>query len=174
MKLYHIILIMLVVFFLEGTVFYWMIPDSMVGTIVPRFMLLFVVFSALYRDRRTATLLGFGFGLLHDLVYYEKLIGIQAFTMAGIGYLLGQVLERKRSDLLIAIIAVAVASILFDFSNFLLYRIFRLNDLPLAYAIGKYFFPNIVFQSVFAIISYVPLRKWFESSVTRRYEDDLD
>ncbi|WP_219837972.1 rod shape-determining protein MreD [Paenibacillus sp. R14(2021)] len=174
MSLQRIIGVMLLFFLTEGTVFYWLLPDSMVGRIVPHFTLAFVLFAALYRGRHTALVLGMAFGLLQDLAFYGRIIGVHSFAMGLVGYLTGLLLERKRSTLLMALFVISVSTLVNDTVVYIIYRVFRLTNQSFQWALSQHMIPSLFLQLLFALAMYIPVRRWFEGSLKPKTEEEED
>lgn len=172
MSLQRIIGVMLLFFLSEGTIFYWLLPDGMVGRIVPHFTLAFVLFAALYRGRHSALFLGFSFGLLQDMAFYGQIIGVHAFTMGLVGYLTGLLMERKRSTLMMALTMIGMSTLVYDTIVYFIYRIFRLTDQTFDWALSHHIVPSLMLQLLFALAMYVPARRWFEGSLKPKTEEE--
>ncbi|MFC5650084.1 rod shape-determining protein MreD [Paenibacillus solisilvae] len=172
MSMQRIVLVMLLFFISEGTIFYWLLPDSLVGRVVPMFTLAFVLFSGLYRGRHTALILGMAFGLLQDLSFYGLIIGVHSFSMGLVGYLTGLLMERKRSTLLMAVTMIGLSTLVFQTLNHFIYSVFRLTDQTYEWALSQHILPSLFLQLIFAIIIYVPARRWFEGSVKKKSEKE--
>jgi rod shape-determining protein MreD len=69
-------------FLIQGSVLQWLLPQAWGSTfvIVPQLVLNGIVAMALYLEEQEVLLFGFGFGLLHDIVYGPA-IGIGALSM---------------------------------------------------------------------------------------------
>lgn len=163
MSMNRIIAIMLFLFVIEGALMPWIIPEGFVGRIVPHFIFVFVLFSALYGNRHQALLLGAGFGLLQDVVYFGQLLGLHFFAMGLLGYFTGVLLERKRATVMMAITVIGFACIVYDSSLFFIYRVFRITSESYAWALLNHILPSLFLQLAFALACYVPVRRMFES-----------
>src|SRR5690606_14177616 len=119
-------------------------------------------FSALYGSRYQALALGMSFGLLQDIIYYGHVIGPHCFFMGLIGYLVGVVLERKKTTLLLAISVVGFACLAYDSALYFVYSIFRITNGSYAWALNQYILPCLLFQLAFTLALYVPIRNMFE------------
>jgi rod shape-determining protein MreD len=158
----RIVLLMLVIFVLEGSLLPWLIPNSYSDRIFSHFIFVIVIFSALYGSRYQALVLGMSFGLLQDVIYYGHVIGPHFFFMGLIGYLVGVVLERKKTTLLLAISVVGFACLAYDSALYFVYSIFRITNGTYAWALIQYILPSLFLQLAFTLCTYVPLRKMFE------------
>ncbi|WP_308634760.1 rod shape-determining protein MreD [Paenibacillus silvisoli] len=172
MSMQRIVGVMLLFFLAEGTLYYWLLPDSMVGRIVPHFTLAFVLFAALYRGRHTALILGMAFGMLQDLAFYGRIIGVHSFTMGLVGYMTGFLLERRRSTLMMALFMICVSTLVYDTIVYFIYRVFRLTDQTFEWAVSNHIVPSVFLQILFSLAVYVPARRWFESSAGKTKTED--
>lgn len=158
----RIILLMLVIFVLEGALLPWLIPNSYSDRVIPHFIFVLVILSALYGSRYQALILGMSFGLLQDIIYYGHVIGPHFFFMGLIGYLVGVVLERRKTTLLLAISVVGFACLAYDSALYFVYSIFRITNGSYQWALVQYILPSLFLQLAFTLCIYVPVRKMFE------------
>jgi len=165
MSMNRIILIMLLLFVMEGSLLPWLIPSGYGGRIIPHFVFVVVIFASMYSGRHRALMLGAGFGLLQDIVYYGHMLGPHTFMMGLIGYLAGILFERRRATLLMALSIVGMACLLYDTALYFIYRIFRITNETYAWAVLEYILPSLFLQVAFALTFYVPLRRLFEAGL---------
>lgn len=163
MSMNRIIAFMLLLFMLEGALIPWLIPEGYGDRIIPHFIFVIVLYSALYGNRHQALLLGIGFGLLQDIVYYGHLIGGHTFIMGLIGYFTGVLLERRRPTVMMALTVIGFACILYDTTLFYIYKVFRITDVAYAWALLNHILPSLFLQLAFALAVYIPVRRIFES-----------
>ncbi|AZN42287.1 rod shape-determining protein MreD [Paenibacillus albus] len=172
MSMQRIVGVMLLLFLIQGTLFYWFVPSSMVGRIVPHFTLAFVLFAGLYRGRHSALILGMAFGLLQDLAFYGRIIGIHSFTMGLVGYMTGLLLERRKSTLLMALTMIGMSTLVYDTIVYFIYRVFRLTSETYEWALSQHMVPSLFLQLLFSLAVYVPARRWFEGSFVAKTEEE--
>lgn len=163
MSMNRIIGLMLLLFLIEGAIMPWIIPAGYGDRIIPHFIFVIVLFSALYGNRHQALMLGAGFGLLQDLIYYGHLIGGHFFMMGLIGYFTGVLLERKRVTVMMALTVIGFACILYDTALLYIYKVFRITDASYAWALLNHILPSLFLQIAFALACYIPVRRIFES-----------
>jgi rod shape-determining protein MreD len=163
MSMNRIILLMLLLFVLEGTIMPWIIPAGYGARIVPHFVLVAIIFTALYTDRHRALLLGVSFGFLQDIVYFGHLLGVHSFIMGLLGYFIGLLLDRRKATLLMAISVIGFACILYDSVIFFIYRVFRITGETYAWALLNHILPSLFLQLAFALACYVPARRMLEA-----------
>ncbi|MBD2844615.1 rod shape-determining protein MreD [Paenibacillus sp. IB182496] len=162
MKFRWVLLIMFMLFILEGTLAQWLIPLEWSGRIVPRFTFVFVLYAALYAGRHRALLLGILFGMLQDVVFYGHLIGVHAFTMGLCGYVTGLLLEHRRAPMLASLSVIGIVYLLLESLIYLIYRVFRLTADPYDWVLMQTIMPSFFVNLVFALAVYIPARRWFE------------
>lgn len=163
MSMNRIVGLMLLIFIIEGAIMPWIIPEGYGDRFIPHFIFVIVLYSALYGNRHQALLLGAGFGLLQDIVYYGHMIGGHFFIMGLIGYFTGVLLERKRATVMTALTVIGFACILYDTTLFYIYKVFRITDASYAWALLNHILPSLFLQLAFALACYVPIRLMFES-----------
>lgn len=172
MSMNRIVLLMLAIFVLEGSLVPWLIPSSYSDRIFSHFIFVIVIFSALYGSRYQALFLGMSFGLLQDIIYYGHVIGPHFFFMGLLGYLVGIILERKKTTLLLAISVVGFACLAYDSALYFVYYIFRITNATYPWSLIHYILPSLFLQLAFTLCAYVPLRKMFEKRMKNAESSD--
>ncbi|HAG00116.1 MULTISPECIES: rod shape-determining protein MreD [Paenibacillus] len=157
-----LILLLFVLFILQGTVFFWLTPSSLQLQIYPNFVLVAIFFVSIYYHRHTGLVLGLIFGMLHDIVYYGEMIGTYSFAMGISAYLLGLVFKAPRAPLPMMMTIVILGSLLFDSTLFGIYKVFRLNPTSYNWSLLHHMLPNLLVHFAFALAIYVPVRKQLE------------
>ncbi|WP_168123758.1 rod shape-determining protein MreD [Paenibacillus sp. HB172176] len=158
MSMNRFVLCMLALFVFEGSIMPWLIPGSLDGRLIPHFIFVIVMLSALYGNRHQALLFGAGFGLLQDVVYYGNLMGAHFFIMGIIGYFTGVLLERKRVTILMALTVIGFGCILYDTALYFIYSVFRITNTTYAWSLLHHILPSLFLQLAFALACYVPVR----------------
>jgi len=174
MSMSRIALLILVVFIVEGSLVPWIIPASYGDRIIPHFTFVMVMFAALYGTRHLALIFGVVFGFLQDIMYYGHMIGTHFFIMGVIGYFTGLMLERRRVTLLMAVTTIGFACLAYDSALFYIYRVFKLGGVSYPWALIQYILPSLFLQIVFALCVYIPIRKMFESYLSKQSSSSTD
>lgn len=167
-----VILIMLLLFIVEGSLMPWLIPADWLGRLVPQFTFVFVLYASLYAGRHAALMLGVSFGLLQDLVFYGHLIGVHAFAMGLCGYVVGLLLSFKRIPMLTVLSLIGMACLLYDSIIYAMYRVFRVTHDTYVLALMQHILPSLFLQLAFALAFYVPARRWFSDFGQKKPLDD--
>ena len=170
-----ITVIIFVLFLLEGSVLPWLLPDVWLSRVYvsPHFAFVFILYVALYVSRHLALAYGLGFGLLKDIVFFGPMIGTLSFTMGLSAYLIGLGFHRPRIRLVSALFFVSLGILLFECIQYGLYRLFNLASTSFRWAFLHEMLPDILFNLLFALIIYIPVRKLLEK-VEIRQEDPED
>jgi len=167
-----LILLLFLLFIVEGTILPWLIPTAWQTRIVPHLVYIAIIFFSVYENRHTGLVLGLCFGLLHDVVYYGALIGAYSFAMGLCCYLLGLLPRSRQTPLPLMMILVLIGSLLLDSTIFGTYSLFGLVHEPYTWALMNHIIPNVFVQFLFALIIYVPLRRQLEIITKRRSPEE--
>jgi rod shape-determining protein MreD len=153
---------MFVLFLIEGTIAQvfasevWGLP----WFIVPRFVLVGIVFIGLYAGRRQALYFGLFFGLLYDVVYAE-VIGVYAFTMAVLGYLAGLTSRYFHQSWLLFFVNVLLAVLINEWLVYQMYHLFNMASMSAGGLLLKEVIPTVIFNAIFALLIFRPTHKLF-------------
>lgn len=150
----------MILFLIETTWFHWFIPADWQHYIVlsPRFVLAVILFVALFGSRHIALIMGLVFGLLYDFTFYGYMIGPYAFGMGLVGYVAGLVFNQANMTFLTTIPLIALGLFSFELLNFGVYRLFRIVEFSFGYTFIHHILPSLLFNLLFALILYSPLR----------------
>ncbi|MNW31394.1 Rod shape-determining protein MreD [compost metagenome] len=169
---YILILLLFLLFVVEGAIVPWLVPGSWQTRIFPHLVYVAILFISIYDNRHTGLVLGLCFGLLQDVVYYGALIGAYSFAMGLSCYLMGLIFRVRQAPLPLMMIVVMVGSMLLDSILFGTYRLFELTHQPYTWALMNHIIPNLFIQFIFALIVYVPLRRELEIITRRRSPEE--
>ena len=161
MRKHGIVLIIFALFLLEGTVLPWLIPEvwQTQVLIAPQLVLVAVLYVSLLANRHFALALGFGFGLLHDFIFYGPMIGTYSFSIGITVYLVGLAFHRTPVRIVTSLFFIGIGLFLFEFIHYGLYRLFNLVTVSFQWTLLHKILPGMLFNLLFALIVYVPVRK---------------
>ena len=157
-----LVLLLFLVFIVQGTILPWLIPDVWQMRIIPNLVLIVILFVTVYHHRHTALILGLSFGMLHDIVFYGRIIGAHSFTMGLTAYLLGLLFQIPRAPLPLMMTVILLGSLLGDSMLFGIYSVFNLNQEPYSWALMNHMLPTMLFHFAIGLILYIPLRRQLE------------
>ncbi|NEW04496.1 rod shape-determining protein MreD [Paenibacillus sp. SYP-B3998] len=168
MKRHLLWLILLGLFVLQGTIVTWLIPSSWQAQVfvAPHFTLVFILFIGLFHHRHTALIYGLLFGLLQDFNYYSSILGIYSFGMGLSGYLAGLAQRRQPNLIFYNLLITSMGLFIFEFINYGINHLFKLIDIDFKFALTHYMLPSVLFNLLFALLCYVPMRKLLEGKTS--------
>jgi rod shape-determining protein MreD len=157
-------MLLLLIFLLQGTVMHWIIPSVWQTKvfIAPHFTLTVVLYIGLYVGRHMALAYGIAFGLLQDFIFYGHMLGVYSFGMGLTGYLVGLMERRIPGNLFYNLLLIGFGQFLFDAINYGLNRLFNITHEDFRTVLSYHMLPNVLFNLLFALIIYVPVRKLLE------------
>lgn len=149
-------LIALVLFFLEP-VFGLLSPLQLDGVyyyIVPRFLLMFLIFVTVYYDAKHAVFYGLFFGLLYD-VFFLDIIGLYSFLYPVMCLIAGYIVKSVHRNLLTATLLTLVLTALFEFALYLFYSFITFIptvSVPIIVFLTDRLLPTMIANSLFLIM----------------------
>ncbi len=164
-KIGAISIVMFVLFLIEGTVAQVFAPEAwgLPWIIVPRFVLVGVIFIGLYIGRRQALYFGLFFGLLYDVVYTE-VIGVNAFTTATLGYLAGLTSRYFHQNWLLVLVNVLVVVFINEWLVYQLYHLFNRAFMDMGGLFMKEIVPTVIVNALFTMLIFRPMSKLAKKS----------
>lgn len=174
MSMNRVVVLMLLVFVLEGALMPWLIPAGYGDRLIPHFVFVLMMYAALYGSRYQALLLGLGFGLLQDIVFYGHFIGAHTFLMGLIGYFTGYLFSSRKVTLMMAVAIVGLAYLVYDSTLLFIYKVFKISNADYAWALLHHILPSLFLQLMFMLICYIPVRKMFQSLQKKQTETEED
>ncbi|HSJ36933.1 MAG TPA: rod shape-determining protein MreD [Planococcus sp. (in: firmicutes)] len=155
---YILPLIALVLFFLEP-VFGLFSPLQLNGDyyyIVPRFLLMFLIFVAVYYDAKRAMAYGLIFGLLYD-IFFLDIIGLYSFLYPMMCLLAGYIVKSVHRNLLVATGVTLLLTALFEFALYLFFSFISMASMPvISMAVGDFLttrlLPTMIANSLFLVM----------------------
>ena len=160
MRRFILPLILFTLFIIEGTIMQVFAPDryGQDFLVIPRFAFIIVVFISIFWGRTTGTVYALILGVMEDVIY-TQLLGVYAFSMALVVYLLAFSYKIFKTNVLLLMITAIVATIFLDYLVYGIYSIIGITD----FFHDRFFYvrllPSIVVNLVFVIIFVYPMRK---------------
>ncbi len=150
---YLLPLIALVLFFLEP-VFGLFSPLQFNGEnyyIVPRFLLMFLIFVTVYFDVKHAMFYGLFFGLLYD-VFFIDIIGLYSFLYPMMCLIAGYIVKSVHRNLFVATLLTLLLTALFEFMLYLFFSVISLIDVPVDSFLTLRLLPTMIANSLFLLM----------------------
>ncbi|NQX45958.1 rod shape-determining protein MreD [Paenibacillus tritici] len=157
-----LILLLFLLFILEGTILPWLIPDVWEMRMIPNLVFIVILFVTVYHHRHTALIMGLCFGMLHDVVFYGRILGAHSFAMGLSAYLIGLIFQIPRAPLPLMMTVVLLGSLLEDSMLFGIFKVFNLSQEPYNWALLHHMLPTMLFHFAAGLLLYIPLRRQLE------------
>lgn len=146
-------LIAVVLFFLEP-VFSLFSPIELGDvryTLVPRFVIVYLVFIASFYDLRKAVIYGLLFGLLYDM-YHIDIIGIYTFLYPLICFLASVIIRQVHRSTLTVMLLSVVMVVLLEMMSFFFASLISLTSIGFDVFLTARLVPTVIANSVFIIL----------------------
>ncbi|SFP74230.1 rod shape-determining protein MreD [Salibacterium halotolerans] len=149
-------------FLLEGTLFQIFVPPSPEREfyLVPRFMLIAVVLTSIYRGAGSGVLVGAGFGLLYDIVYTD-IIGIYMFSMGFTAYISAFTYRSVRASFLWPFVIIVSAIFVLEWMTYGLHYIIGGTDLLFEEFFMMRALPSLIMNGIAALLLIYPMQRIF-------------
>ncbi len=151
-------------FIMESTLFHWLVPIKWQQStnLTPLFVLIGIVYSAMFMHRHYALFLGMVFGLLQDVVFYGHMLGVHTFSYGLTGYLIGLSYRSTRVTITSTMTMVGFGMVIYQSITYALYSLFQITDVSIVWFLLRQLLPSLLFNLLFALAVYLPARKWLE------------
>lgn len=153
------ILTSFLLFVIEGTVVQVFSPDRWGISIlmIPRFVVVLLIFSALFLGRVQGLFMGLFFGLMYDVVY-GGVIGIYGFSMALVGYFSGLTFKVFQQSILLILLTIGVCLVLHEFIVYGLLMLIGFIEMDVQFFFFHKVIPTLILNMIFAILVSYPVR----------------
>ncbi|WP_026690503.1 rod shape-determining protein MreD [Alteribacter aurantiacus] len=168
---YSIFLVLFLFFVLEGTVYQIFAPDlhGFSYTLIPRWVLLVIVFVGILQGRGAAMLYAIGFGILYDVIY-SPLLGVYTFGMAVMVYLVSFSIPFFQKNLGMTIFMALLAVVGLEYFVYGMYSLMGLASQPHNMFFYMRLLPTFVFNGLILVATGFFIRKWILYVVKRKQE----
>lgn len=170
MKRFWIPLIGLALFFLEP-VFGMFSPLTIGGDyyyVVPRFLIMFLIFVSIFHNTKRAMLYGLFFGLLYD-VFFIDIIGLYSFLYPALCVAAGYIVKNIERNLIVATIIALALTMVFEFVLYQFFALIGLTSISIGTFLNMRLLPSMIANSLFLIVlgwafRSVMVRRTFEQN----------
>ncbi|CAM3824039.1 rod shape-determining protein MreD [Alkalicoccus chagannorensis] len=171
MSRYIIPVLLFILFVMEGTVFQIFAPGRGADSwqLIPRFMLIGILFVGIFRGRSHSIFYAVLFGALYDIVY-APVLGVNTFGFGFAAYLfsISNSFIKRRPMLIVLLITAGV--ILVEYYMYGLMLLLGLTEQPHQELFQQRFLPSFIMNAAVAAAVVYPVR-WFFYSVDGMEEE---
>ncbi len=170
----NLIWFLILLFLLEGTIIPWLIPEAWSTHIqlAPHFIMVSILYIAIFMNRYYALIFGLIFGLLQDIIYFGHMIGLQSFSMGLTGYLIGLIFRNSHLSMFSALSTILFGIFTYEGIVYASYRLFRIVEFSFGWAFMQIVLPSLVINLLYALLIYLPARNYLEGIDNKRQEND--
>lgn len=150
--------------FVSESIFVQYLPTEMFGSdriMVPRFLIISILFLTIFSSRKHGIIYGVIFGLLFDIVYTE-VIGIYLFSFPILAYLMSKMMRILQTNIVMVSLAVLLSVALLELGVYEVNVIINRTDLSFADFASLRLLPTMILNTAFIIIAGYPLKRHFE------------
>nr|MDH3153671.1 rod shape-determining protein MreD [Bacillus licheniformis] len=138
--------------------------------LIPRFLLLVLVFMTAYVNQPFAITYGFIFGLLYD-INYTDLLGVYMFGFAGICYLSSKAFKVLQTNALVVIFISSLAVCVLEFYQYGVQMLIRPEIMPFHQFVLGRLLPTLALNAVGGLLLIYPF-KWFFTSLKKELRNE--
>lgn len=159
-------LIAVLLFFLEP-IFSMFSPISLgegFYTLVPRFVIAYLIFIAVYYSQRDAIIYGFVFGLLYD-IFYIDIIGLYAFLYPLICYIASFIIRRVYKHIVTVMLLILLLIALLEVLSYSFASLIAITSIDPKQFIRGRLIPTMISNSLFVIMIGLLFKKLVDNRV---------
>jgi len=146
-------LIAIILFYLEP-VFGLFSPLELNGEyryLIPRFLIMYLIFISIYYSRNRAMVYGLVFGVLYD-VFFIDIIGLYSFLYPLICLIASFIVKYIHQHLLVTTTLSLVLVALLEFALYHFFSLIGLTDISLSVFVFERLLPTMIANSIFLIM----------------------
>lgn len=164
MKRFLLPFVMMLVFSAESIftdlVHFPFVTDDQV--LVPRFLMLVLIFMSAFINQKHVVIYGFIFGFLYDM-NYTSLLGVYMFGFAGLSYLASKAFKVLHTNAFVVILIAVLAVCLLEFYVFGIQSLIHKDIMTFNGFVLDRFIPTVLLNMISALILVLPFRLFFMS-----------
>ncbi|MCA1031915.1 rod shape-determining protein MreD [Bacillus timonensis] len=126
--------------------------------IVPRFVMILLIFTIIYLGKLQGMIYGAIFGLLYDLIYTE-ILGVYLFAYPVISYMVSKISKILQSNLFIIALLSLIAVSILEFYIYGVNIVIGYADIGAKEFLQSRLLPTLVLNCTFIIMISVPIKR---------------
>lgn len=159
--------LLFLLFFIAESICVELMPEKVFGEpylIVPRFLMVALIFLTVYGPRKYGLLYSFFAGLLFDIVYTE-IIGIYLFMFPVVSYIISKLMKILQTNIIIVSFVSLVGVLLLELGVYEMYFLIHRTNMHFSTFLSLRLLPTIIFNFAFIVIAAYPLKKHYDKLV---------
>lgn len=158
--------------FLFESVFVELLPEAFSTSetiLVPHFLLVVIIFTTIYGNRKHGLIYGFIFGLLFDIVYTE-IIGIHLFLLPFVTYIIAGIMKLLQTNIFVVSFVTLIGVTLLELGVYEMNFLIGITSMVFSDFLNIRLLPTIILNSIFIVIASYPLKRFMESYANKLNE----
>jgi rod shape-determining protein MreD len=150
--------------FIFESLFVQFMPADLLGgqkILVPRFLLISILFLTIYGSGKHGIVYGMIFGLLFDIDFTE-ILGIYLFLYPLIAFIALKIMKVLQVNLFTTSIVSLIGVALLEIAVYEMNRIIGITAIDFMSFLNMRLFPTLLLNAIFVIIAAFPLKRQFE------------
>jgi rod shape-determining protein MreD len=119
--------------------------------LVPRFLILFLIFMAIYYDRKKAMIYGLIFGLIND-IFYIDIIGLYTFLYPFICFIAGSTVKYIHQHLIVTTTLALVLVAILEAALYGFFILISFTDVTFAQFLNTRLIPTMIANAIFLVM----------------------
>ncbi len=151
--------------FLFESIFVELLPKAYSTSetiLVPHFLIVVIIFTAIYGNRKQGLIYGFIFGLLFDIVYTE-IIGIHLFLLPLVTYIIASIMKLLQTNIIVVSFVTLLGVALFELGVYEMNFLIGITNMAFVDFLNIRLLPTLILNSIFIVIAAYPLKKFMDS-----------
>ncbi|HWK24311.1 MAG TPA: rod shape-determining protein MreD [Ureibacillus sp.] len=140
-------------------------------TLVPRFVILYLIFISIYYSKKRACLYGLIFGLLYD-VFYIDIIGLYSFLYPLVCFVAGSTVRFIHQHLSVTTILSIVLVALMEVFLYYFFYFIQFTTIPVSDFLSNRLLPTIIANLLFLIMLGWAFKYLINARVLQRAQDN--
>ncbi|MDZ5712356.1 rod shape-determining protein MreD [Jeotgalibacillus haloalkalitolerans] len=162
-----------VVIFYSESIFATFSPIEVAGDtrmLVPRFLVVFLLFLSFYYDRNVSYIYAFALGFMYD-VFFTGIMGIYMFLFPLLIYLSAMILRLIFQNIAISGVVTLVMIALLEWLVYQFNLLIGIADLNIHGFLTQRLYSTLLFNAAFILIAAYPFKIWMTALKYRHLED---
>jgi len=151
--------------FIFESVFVELLPDIFSNSntiLVPHFLIVVIIFTAIYGDRKQGLIYGIIFGLLFDIVYTE-IIGVYLFMIPLVTNIVAWLMKLLQSNIFVVSFVTLIGITLLELGVYEMNFLIGITNIDFISFLNVRLLPTLILNTIYIIIVAFPLKKFMDS-----------
>ncbi|PKG21697.1 rod shape-determining protein MreD [Niallia nealsonii] len=171
MRKYLVVALLVGIFVLES-IFVELLPAEIFNSnriLIPHFLLIGIIFLAVFGNRNIGILYGFVFGILFDIIYTE-ILGIYFFMFPFVVYICSKIMKVFHNNIVVVSIVSLIGISMLEIIVYEMILIIHLTSMDFSSFLNLRLFPTLILNAAFLVIVAYPFKRFFEKYAAERRE----